>query len=64
MSEANTTPDNVLEETYIINDIEIQRVDGSIICTTCGLAYSAHPQDPSVPIPTFVLLCDGTHAKV
>lgn len=46
-----------------IEEIEVERVDGRIICKACGRQYQDHPDDPDYPWPTFVLLCDGTHAK-
>lgn len=47
----------------IQKEITVVRVDGRMICTTCNKAYKDHPQDRDLPYPTFVLLCDGTHAK-
>lgn len=50
-------------EEPIPEEIIVVRVDGRIICNTCGKTYRDHPLDHDLPYPTFVLLCDGTHAK-
>lgn len=45
------------------DEIEVVRVSSRKICDECGKEYRDHPEDPECPWPTFVLLCDGTHAK-
>jgi len=44
------------------------RVDGSMLCPRCGLAYFAHPLDWRVigygDVPFLTVLCDGQRVKL
>lgn len=46
------------------SEVEVVRYSGGWICPACGKEARDHPDDPACPWPTFVLLCDGTHAKL